>query len=290
MQSKVERFLREIPCGRWLWDIYTFTMAIIKTPRDRLPSIDLSLKIMTRMKEGVFAFLYAGTQFRFWLPFVGDDTIQSNILDKATFWDVETLEHVKKYIPIDSVVVDCGANIGNHTVFFAAVCKAKKVLAFEPQKICVDIFKRQMELNGVEDRVEIKSCALGSRAGTMSVCRSYSKNCGATMFDYDDSGDVPVVTIDSMNLEKIDFMKIDVEGAQLDLLEGARQTLARLSPVLLIELNNHAGEAGFDKERETNAPKRLLEDLGYEVAEKLSNTDYVFIKRKTTTSAGTNKV
>ena len=280
MMSKAERILCKVPGGRSIWNLYLAIWTVWLTFRDRLPSIDLSLKIMTRLKDGIFTFLYAGRTFRFWLPFAGDDIIQSTILSNGTFWDIDTLEHIRQYIPAGSAVIDCGANIGNHSIFFAAICKARSVLAFEPQKVCAEIFTRQAELNGLQGNIEIKCCALGSCMGKMSVGKYYPGNSGGTMFEYDEDGDVPVITLDSLNLQKLDFMKIDVEGAQLDVLNGAKETLSRLSPILLIELGTHVGETGFDKKKEINGPIKLLKELGYEVAERISPTDYVFAKQK----------
>lgn len=54
---------------------------------------------------------------------------------------------MQKRLGENKIVVDIGANIGNHTVFFANVCKAKKVYSFEPQEKVFEILKKNVEIN-----------------------------------------------------------------------------------------------------------------------------------------------
>ena len=71
---------------------------------------------------------------------------------------------------------------------------------------------------------------------------------GSTRILDDKDGDIEMKTMDSLNMSKIDVLKIDVEGRELHVLEGAEQTLKRLSPLVVIErcvLNSSA--FGYDK-------------------------------------------
>lgn len=276
MCHRLKKAMCVIPGMRFVFDCVDAFFSILQTPRKRLPSIDLSLKILTRMKDDIFSFIYAGKIIRFWLPFAGSDFIQSSILDSGSFFDLENLEHLMKYVPFGSVIADCGANIGNHSLFYAAVCGAREIIAFEPQAVCADIFEKNMELNHVSDRVRLERCALGERNGRMKVLRTFAGNSGGTQFDYDEEGDVPVRTLDSFNLQALDFLKIDVEGGQLSLLKGAEDTLSRLSPTILVELENHPDG---DRNVETREPIAFLQKLGYSITKTLPVSDYLFMKR-----------
>jgi len=263
------------------WTNIAIDTALI-TPR-RLRSIDQQLKVITQMKDGVFSFVYKDTTIRFALPDVCRDTIQTNILDTGTFCDINNLERIRKYIQPGSVIADCGANIGNHMVFFAKICRAQTVFAFEPQKHCFDIVTQQIKLNGLENSVKPQNVALGDKIGAMIITNCEQGNSGGTRFGYSEpsgyskSDAISAITLDSLNLPQLDFMKIDVEGAQLSLLEGAKETLLRCAPTIWVEL---LGKEAYDIERERTRPQNLLKDLGYTLSEMLSETDFVYCKHR----------
>lgn len=137
------------------------------------------------------------------------------------------------------IVLDIGANIGAHTVGIAkAVGPTGQVIAFEPQRIVYQTLCGNIALNAVENVATIMA-ALGKTPGTITVPslnHNATNNFGGVSLDKDNAGEiVPLVTIDSFNLPKCDFIKLDVEGMEQDALEGAVQTLARCKPYLYVE-------------------------------------------------------
>lgn len=271
-------YLLKLPGGGFLRELYYFIVDSIRVFRQRLPSIDLQLKIQNRVNDGITEFLYGDRQIRFFVPYAGIDGIQSFVVDKAQFWEASLLEATRKYLTKDSVVADCGANVGNHTVFWAKVCNVKKIFAFEPQTIIGAILRRNIKENGIGDVVEVIGKALGNTPGFMSPAWDCPGNNMAMEYRYDDVGIVPVVTLDSISFEQLDFVKIDVEGGQLALLEGAKGTLSRFSPIIWIELNNHASSPNYDRQKELVGPQNLLAELGYKLKERLSPVDYIYVK------------
>lgn len=270
-------FLNRIPGWRFFVEVVQFAEDSIRVFRQRLPSIDLESKIRNRVRDDVVEFLYGDRRIRFYVPYAGSDLIQSFIVDKARFWEQDLLEHTRRYVSRGAVVADCGANIGNHAVYWANVCGAGKVFAFEPQKIIGNILLKNIEENQLSGRVEVINKALGDRCGTMSVSHESSGNNMAVEFQYDDAGCVPVVTLDSLEFSRLDFVKIDVEGGQLDVLRGAQKTLSKLSPTIWIEMHNVASSPGFNREREYVLPRRLLSDMGYRLLERISPVDYLYV-------------
>ena len=245
----------------------------------RLRSIDVQLKMM-RMQDGVFSFPYGEMSLKMYLPYAGIDSIQTQIVDAGAFWEQPQLERVRRYVKPGAVVADCGANIGNHTLFFARVCEAGKIYAFEPQRSCVDILTRNLELNDAQKRVEVCPLVLGAKSGKASVAHREAGNVGGTSFVDDASGMIDMRTLDSFNLERLDFLKIDVEGAHYDLLMGARDTLKRCAPVIWVEMFANAhGDDLYDHDREWVLPRRFLDECGYELKERLSETDFLYVRK-----------
>ena len=74
----------------------------------------------------------------------------------------------------------------------------------------------------------------------VSGSASIVENANAGMAALVDGTDIPVVTLDSMNLSGVSFIKIDAEGWECDVLDGARETIARCRPTMLIEVNESA--------------------------------------------------
>lgn len=144
------------------------------------------------------------------------------------------LSPLLQYITEGGVVVDCGAMIGDHTITYArAVGESGCVYAFEPNEQafeCLEYNTKYMK------NVLCFCCAIG-KAGKAILHKDV--NAGASHLQYSESG-IDVVTLDSLNFSKLDFIKIDVEGFECDVVEGAAETLRRCRPVILCEFNHGA--------------------------------------------------
>jgi FkbM family methyltransferase len=112
------------------------------------------------------------------------------------------------------------------------------VIAFEPQRIIFQMLCGNVAINAIEN-VVAHNMAVGRRAGSITVPPvNYAQagNFGAVSVGTAAIGEsVSLVTIDSLDLNRCDFMKIDVEGMEKDVLEGAGDTLRRFRPRLYVE-------------------------------------------------------
>jgi FkbM family methyltransferase len=145
----------------------------------------------------------------------------------------------RQLISPGQVVLDIGANIGAHTLCFAQlVGPSGAVLAFEPQRIVFQMLCGNMALNAVTN-VFANHLALGREVGTVLVpVLDYAQpgNYGGLALGSFASGErVSVVPLDSLDLPRCDFIKIDVEGMERDVLEGAARTIERFQPTLYVE-------------------------------------------------------
>jgi FkbM family methyltransferase len=215
----------------------------------------------------IFEFLHKDQMVRLFLPFAASDLIQHHILKSRNFFEARLLDRFRHYIPGQAIIIDAGANIGNHSVYFSKFCGAKKIYSFEPMRETFKILLRNVELNAPET-IHCFNVALGASAGMADLLRYGAGNTGATRLKIDESGLYPVQTIDSFKLERLDVIKIDVEGAQISVLEGDTDTLARCKPIIWVELLRDDAQEGHEK----------LLSLGYERVEVLSGTDFVYMK------------
>lgn len=141
------------------------------------------------------------------------------------------------------VWVDIGANIGNHALFFASVCKAQKVYAYEPDLSLFDHLKKNIELN-LEYSILARRCAISDYNGDGSLIYPdipiEQGGAGAARLT-NEGKQVSVFTLDSMNIEP-DYIKIDVEGGELVVLKGAEKTLKKYHPEIFVEITANEKE------------------------------------------------
>ena len=173
---------------------------------------------------------------KMYLPDKDKDMIQHQTFVGKVYWDHGIMEMLKQYLPENPVVIDCGANIGSHTIYWAVEQNAKKVYAFEPLDHSFDILSVNVKLNNLSDRVELYNIGLSDEACKAGILCFSPNNIGGTNFRKDENGTTKMLPLDSLNIEeKVDLIKIDVENHEMFLLKGAEQTIAKNKPVILIE-------------------------------------------------------
>jgi FkbM family methyltransferase len=135
----------------------------------------------------------------------------------------------------ESVVFDVGANIGLTSCIFSQ--RAATIYAFEPNPPVFRLLAENVAANKLEN-VKPYELAIGARPGTINFC-------GESAFGYmtkDKSApEVRVETVDrlvdQLGVSRLDFLKIDVEGFEPDVLAGARETIKRYNPTIYMEFN-----------------------------------------------------
>jgi len=234
-------------------------------------------KARTLIKDDIFNIQYEDNIIKFYLPNATTDAVQRSILYTDKFFEQDLLSEIRKYINSNTVVLDAGSNIGNHTIFFSKICKAKKVISFEPLKTVFNILEKNLELNDINN-IEKYNFALGEKECRASIYGYDSISIGSTQFEFNDNGDFKVISLDSLDLSELDFCKVDVEGGQLEFLKGAKNTLEKFKPTVWIEmLTEEISMFGYDEEKEVILPQKFLIDLGYVLVDKLSTIDYLYI-------------
>ena len=150
---------------------------------------------------------------------------------------------------------DVGANVGIVSLLMANH-GASEVLAFEPDQLNSSIFLDQVRANPqLSDRIELVPVAASNHCGQVSFVSNGASESHIAYGDESDSKSVQCVTLDSM-LEKRaapSFVKVDVEGAEVFVLEGASRLLSEFHPTFLIEV--HSREKCADCLRLLNASR-----------------------------------
>jgi len=181
---------------------------------------------------------------------VAGDYIPRKLSGEQTFYESAFLELLQGFHRPGGLIIDGGANIGNHTLFFAKVLGAE-VIAFEPEPHNASCLAINVALNAASDTVQIHRHALGKTSGIATLQMNVPSNFGSftakpsSNSNNDQMTDtmqvnVTVSSLDSVigsNLsgKTISILKLDVEGMELDALRGAKDLVQSSFPVIAVE-------------------------------------------------------
>jgi len=174
----------------------------------------------------------------------------TNHINNNGDWEPELNDIFKEFINDKSTVIDIGAYIGTNTIKMAKL--AKKVLSFEPYKKTFNILNSNLLINNVHN-VELYNCALGNEnkhidkmwfpkmdvlnmginMGTLRINRDTTLINDSVIVDFEMKRLDDI--IDSNYNENIDLIKIDTEGCENEILNGAMNIILKHSPVIIIE-------------------------------------------------------
>jgi FkbM family methyltransferase len=166
--------------------------------------------------------------------------------------NIVSFDLLKEYVLSGTVAVDVGANMGMYSMVMSkCVGTPGKVIAFEPLDVIHERFLKNIRLNGLTN-IETRTVGIGARPGTFKF-DSNAQDFNIGKGHLSDTGDreILVATIDDELRDisdRVSFIKIDIEGGELDALKGAQGTLRRHKPAIMCEFN--AGQYSFSDLKE----------------------------------------
>lgn len=170
------------------------------------------------------------------------------------FVEQNTFKIIKNLLPVDGVFVDIGANIGIYSCIMANHVGVKgSVIAFEPMPENLEALYNNIALNKLKN-VEVNELALSNRQEGFNLYVPYSHQEGPTGCtqvwnpgDWVSVGITDATTLDiAFQKERLDFIKIDTQGHELEILQGAKSTIERFQPLMLCEVLEENQTKVFD--------------------------------------------
>jgi FkbM family methyltransferase len=186
-------------------------------------------------------------------------------------WAETEIDLCRVLLTPDSVVIEAGANLGTHTVALSKLCPAGQIIVFEPQSKLFGLLSGNLAINRC-DNVRAFNMALADTVTEFEIETGnydYAFNYGAFSINKGFSTErqfpgyvryekVRTQTIDAavaeQQLERVDLLKIDVEGYEQKVLDGAKDTIARFMPDLIVE--------AVDRDQ-TKAVHAMMKERGY---------------------------
>jgi FkbM family methyltransferase len=233
---------------------------------------------LASLPDGVYRVHEVPTLGKFYLDDIKD--IIKDTLRKGRTWEGSLVRLFPSHVKPASTVIDAGAHIGVHTLSLAPLAGPEgRVYAFEPQKKIYRELVHNLRLNGVDNVVPLRY-ALGRSAGVIEMSPTVIGNEGSTPVGR--GGDkAELRSIDSFAFSNVSFIKIDVEGFEDEVLEGARLTIARHRPVIMIEIQGgypFIEQAPPQIQDKVAATRARLAGMGYKV-ERIRGYDYLAVPK-----------
>lgn len=154
------------------------------------------------------------------------------------------------YLNQSEVIIDIGANIGQTSLNIYKEQKSKglnpRIYAFEPFPSTFEKLQKNIGLNNSMTGISIHQAGIGAQEGELNMIRHCETNSGGFRIsnqtnDRTEYVRVPIITLDSFvaehQIDRIDFIKIDIEGFEYEALKGMRTTLEYLKPTLFLEFS-----------------------------------------------------
>jgi FkbM family methyltransferase len=159
------------------------------------------------------------------------DDLSGAINRNGDFWESNILDYIRDTHPVHKTIVDIGANIGNHSVYFASFLEYESILAIEPIKENFELLRVNM---APFDNIGLAAFAVSDHTGYVRM-KYHGSNFGAHYITDDGEREIPSFTLDRIGLHSVTLLKIDAEWHEPQILEGASETLIRCRPLILIE-------------------------------------------------------
>lgn len=191
-----------------------------------------------------------------------NDTVIGRLIETFGEYFESEVDVFRRFVGPGAIALDVGANIGTHTLALARMAgPGGLVVAFEPQRLVFQNLCANVALNSL-DNVHCVNAAVGASGGELRLGEpdpSVDNNFGGVelslLSGFRQVVPVPRVTLDGLlDVERLQLVKIDVEGMEAEVLRGAQRTLAALRPVLYVE-NDRVGNSA--------SLLGLLRDLDY---------------------------
>ncbi len=215
--------------------------------------------------------------------FEGDKTICSSFSNKEYF-EKNISKLLLKYYKPNTVFLDIGANYGIHSIFIGNNIKKNnqtgKIYSFEIQDKIFNLLKENVDMNNLNNIINLNHFGLGNKNENIEfkVPNDYDMddNPGSISIanqrqnkDYIKQN-IEIKTLDSLNLNNISLIKLDVESFELEVLEGGINTISKNKPIIFIEIWEKNKKKYFDW---------IDKNLNYKLLEHISSDDYIFIHK-----------
>ncbi len=236
---------------------------------------------MTRIDGTIVSFTVERRPVRFFVKNRAD-VIQGHHF-RGEFYEPDELAIMAEVIRPGSMIADIGSNVGNHAVYFEKFLAAREVILFEVNPEALEILRLNQALNDCTRwNTSCLGYALSNKFAAISLVPARADNLGGTKCREDEAGELRCMPGDSVLAGRpVDFIKLDVEGSEMVVLAGLKETIRRWRPTMFIEVLT----------RNLPAFEAFLAQHAYEVVKEFTRypgfANYLVVPRRAEVSSAT---
>lgn len=221
----------------------------------------------------------------YYLPTDAKGDIIANTIIKGEIFEPEVIRLASKFIKPETLVLDVGSNFGQMSILFSKMVGEKgKVHAFDADDFIFEILKKNIDVNNLNEKIIPHFGAVHDKDNELLYfpVQDFERfeTYGSYGIDYKNNKgrEVRSLTIDSLNLQDpISFMKVDVQGGDLQAMRGARETIRRNQMPILFEYEYH-----FEEELNLSFQEYVdfVAQIGYKFEKVINGHNYLIIPKR----------
>jgi len=196
-----------------------------------------------------------------------NDTFITECLERDGHWEKPTMDVCRSYLKNDSYVIEVGAHIGSHTVILSDLCKEGIVYSFELQKLMFQLLNANLLLNTCKNVYSYMEAVSDENKieyiGEVSYEKIPKFNSGLgslNMVRGHEGYPINIISLDNKfsKIKRLDLIKIDAEGHEVQILKGAKELIKKFKPLILTEFDVNNKQEIVDL-----LPEYKFEDISY---------------------------
>jgi FkbM family methyltransferase len=155
------------------------------------------------------------------------------------FFEADELTYLRQIVPPHSTILEIGANVGNHVVYYSLFMQPAKIIPVEPNPAAIVLLLQNVVQNQIGNLdLSLLGFGLGAERGRFKLSLADNVNIGAARLTPSEEGDVEVYPLDEKFQGEVDFVKIDVEWMEMEVLRGMENLINNSRPTLFVEVMN----------------------------------------------------
>lgn len=203
------------------------------------------------LSHDLLYFVYPARDYVILLP--ADDHMTRKIHSSGRPHEYLAMLAFESVLPASPKIVDVGANVGSHSLFWAA--SGGLITAYESNPEALAYLERSVAANSfLKGAIDVRAVAVGDSTSSGSIEKRGQGNPGHTAVAVGGQGDIQTVALDDEDFTWVDGIKIDVDGSELQAILGALDLIRRCRPAVMLECWRLGTRGPID---------RLMKDLGY---------------------------
>jgi len=222
------------------------------------------------------------TEYGYMSYYKNDQVFAHSLRNGKIYEQGLVLNRLSDYVRQSNVIFDIGAHAGSHTILYKYINPDAEIYCFEPQKRMFDLLKHNVEQNKF-NKIHLANKAVGhaNMKFTMNSSSTDGLNANKQIVYGDErmfnigglqvgkgGEEIDIITLDSLGVNKIDFMKIDVEGFEPLVIKGGLNTIQECRPIISFEHNHKMISKTILKElnaQNVNTAESYLYDMKYKI-------------------------